>query len=76
MLGEFDVTMNDGIARMDNGALAGSTLKLIEGVKNLQSWSDASLSEIWHLASLSPARSLGLMTGWAVSPMAKKQILS
>jgi N-acetylglucosamine-6-phosphate deacetylase len=60
MLGEFDVTMKDGIARMDNGALAGSTLKLIDGVKNLARWSGAPLHDIWHLASLSPAKSLGL----------------
>src|SRR5699024_9285223 len=57
-LGEFDVTMKDGIARMDNGSLAGSTLLLIDGVRNLHHWSGESLSKIWHLASLSPAKSL------------------
>ena len=57
-LGEFDVTMKDGIARMDNGSLAGSTLLLIDGVRNLHQWSGESLSKIWHLASLSPAKSL------------------
>src|SRR5699024_8008006 len=34
-LGEFDVRMQNGIARMDNGSLAGSTLTLIDGVRNL-----------------------------------------
>src|SRR5699024_793232 len=57
-LGEFDVTMKDGIARMDNGSLAGSTLLLIDGVRNLHPWSGESLSKIWHLASLSPAKRL------------------
>src|SRR5699024_12396426 len=57
-LGEFDVTMKGGIARMDNGSLAGSTLLLIDGVRNLHHWSGESLSKIWHIASLSPAKSL------------------
>src|SRR5699024_1421945 len=56
--GEFDVTMKDGIGRMDNGSLAGSTLLLIDGVRNLHHWSGESLSKIWHLASLSPDKSL------------------
>lgn len=60
MLGEFDVTMKDGIARMENGALAGSTLTLIDGVKNLTSWSMDDLYKVWHKASLSPAKSLDL----------------
>lgn len=59
-LGEFDVSMQNGIARMDNGSLAGSTLTLIEGVKNLTAWTNESLHKIWHRASLSPAKSLGL----------------
>lgn len=62
MLGEFDVTMKSGIARMDNGSLAGSTLKLLDGVKNLIDWSGRPLHEVWYNASLAPARSLGLDT--------------
>lgn len=58
MLGEFPVEMKDGIARMENGSLAGSTLKLIDGVRNLQKWSEKPLYQIWHHASLSPARSI------------------
>lgn len=59
LLGEFMVNMEDGIARTETGSLAGSTLKLIDGVKNLQDWSKYSLSEVWHLGSLSPANSVG-----------------
>lgn len=59
LLGEFMVNMQDGIARTDTGSLAGSTLNLVDGVKNLQAWSNYSLSAIWHLASLSPANSVG-----------------
>lgn len=58
-LGEFPVVMKDGIVRTDTGSLAGSTLKLIDGVINLKKWSTKPLYEIWHLASLSPAASLG-----------------
>lgn len=58
-LGEFPVVMKDGIARTETGSLAGSTLKLMDGVKNLQSWSGKSLAEVWHRGSLSPAASLG-----------------
>lgn len=58
-LGEFPVVMKDGIAKTETGSLAGSTLKLIDGVKNLHAWSGKSLHEIWHRASLSPATSLG-----------------
>ncbi|ASN04207.1 N-acetylglucosamine-6-phosphate deacetylase [Virgibacillus necropolis] len=58
-LGEFPVVLKDGVARTEAGSLAGSTLRLIDGVKNLQAWSGRSLREIWHLASLSPAKSIG-----------------
>ncbi|WP_226035930.1 N-acetylglucosamine-6-phosphate deacetylase [Aquibacillus saliphilus] len=62
LLGEFPVVMRNGVARTETGSLAGSTLNLIDGIKNLQQWSGNSLTEIWHLASLSPARSLGKET--------------
>jgi N-acetylglucosamine-6-phosphate deacetylase len=58
-LGEFTVVMKDGMARTETGSLAGSTLKLIDGVKNLKSWSSEPLYKIWHSASLSPAASIG-----------------
>src|SRR5699024_971340 len=57
-LGEFPVVMKDGIARTETGSLAGSTLKLIDGIKNLYTWSGKPLYEIWHRASVSPAASL------------------
>lgn len=60
MLGEFPVVMQDGIARTEAGSLAGSTLLLKNGVKNLQAWSGSPLYDVWHRASLSPAASLGL----------------
>ncbi|MFB1052114.1 N-acetylglucosamine-6-phosphate deacetylase [Paraliobacillus sp. JSM ZJ581] len=59
-LGDFKVFMKDGIAKTVFGSLAGSTLQLINGVKNLQQWSGKPLYEIWHKGSLSPAHSLGI----------------
>src|SRR5690606_12867538 len=59
-LGEFPVVMKDGIAQLKSGSLAGSTLKLVDGVKNLQEWSSEPLYKIWNLGSLTPAKSLGL----------------
>ncbi|MBT2215993.1 N-acetylglucosamine-6-phosphate deacetylase [Virgibacillus dakarensis] len=58
-LGEFPVVMQDGVARTESGSLAGSTLRLIDGVRNLHQWSKRPLYEIWHRGSLSPAASLG-----------------
>lgn len=58
MLGEFKVQMSNGVARTETGALAGSTLTLIQAVKNLYEWSEYPLYKIWHLASLSPAASI------------------
>lgn len=58
-LGEFPVNMLDGVARTEGNSLAGSTLKLIDGIRNLYDWSDQPLHEIWHRGSLSPAASIG-----------------
>jgi N-acetylglucosamine-6-phosphate deacetylase len=59
-LGEFEVQVEEGIAKTTTGSLAGSTLKLIDGVRNLYKWSDLPLLECWHMASLNPAKSVGL----------------
>ena len=59
MLGEYPVVMKDGVARTEGGSLAGSTLKLIDGVFNLQDWSKEPLHKVWHRGSLSPAASVG-----------------
>ncbi|MEI3607245.1 N-acetylglucosamine-6-phosphate deacetylase [Pseudogracilibacillus sp. SE30717A] len=58
-LGDFQVKMNNNIARTVTGSLAGSTLTLIDGVKNFYKWSRKGLHIVWHLASLSPANSIG-----------------
>lgn len=61
MLGEFPVTVADGTARLkEGGNLAGSILKLKDGLKNVVSWGIASAEEAIRMASLIPAISVGI----------------
>jgi N-acetylglucosamine-6-phosphate deacetylase len=55
MLGEFDVTVKDGTARLAEGNLAGSILRLDEGVRNVVDWQLATVEEAIRMASLVPA---------------------
>jgi N-acetylglucosamine-6-phosphate deacetylase len=60
ILGPMKVIVKDGEARVESGALAGSTLTLERAVVNVARWTDAGLSGAWQMASLNPARQLGL----------------
>lgn len=61
MLGEFPVEVKDGAARLkSSGSLAGSVLELIQGVQNLLKWGLATLPEAVRMASLNPAKSVGI----------------
>ena len=59
-LGEFAVHVKDGVAQTETGSLAGSTLRFIDGVKNIKKWTNASLWESVHMGSLIPAKSVGV----------------
>ena len=59
-LGSVDVFVNNGEARLDTGQLAGSTLTLDRAVLNIAQWTNAGLSGAWQMASLNPARQLGI----------------
>ena len=60
-LGEFEVVIKDGTARLkDTGNLAGSILELKQGVKNVVDWGLVSLAEALRMASLTPAQSVGI----------------
>jgi N-acetylglucosamine-6-phosphate deacetylase len=67
-LGPMKVIVRDGEARLASGALAGSTLTLERAVRNVAQWTDdpsasasgQSLAGAWQMASLNPARQLGL----------------
>ena len=59
-LGEFPVKVENGTARLENGALAGSILRLNDAVKNVYDWGIAGIFEAIQMASLIPAKSLGI----------------
>ena len=60
-LGEFDVIVKDGTARLkEGGNLAGSILKLKDAVKNIVDWEIADVFEAIQMASLVPAKSVGI----------------
>lgn len=59
-LGEFDVKVSNGTARMNDGNLAGSILLLKDAVKNVISWGIAEPIEAIKMATIVPARSVGI----------------
>ncbi|HAS6237981.1 TPA: N-acetylglucosamine-6-phosphate deacetylase [Vibrio vulnificus] len=59
-LGEYQVEMKQGVVTTPEGGLAGSTLTLIEGVKNIQRWLNLPFEQAWLMASHTPAKSLGI----------------
>lgn len=61
MLGEFEVVVKDGTARLKEGdSLAGSILKLKDAVKNVVDWEIADVFEAIQMATLIPAKSVGI----------------
>lgn len=60
-LGEFDVDVCDGVARLaDSGNLAGSVLELMTAVQNVVKWGLATPAEALRMASLVPAQSVNI----------------
>lgn len=60
MLGELNVDVKGGIARTREGALAGSTLKLLRGVVNFAEFSGKSFAYALRMATENPARQMGI----------------
>lgn len=61
MLGEYPVIVENGTARLkDGGNLAGSILKLNDGLKNVVDWGIASPEQAVMMATLIPAISVGI----------------
>lgn len=61
ILGEFPVVVANGTARLkDSGSLAGSILKLKEGLKNVSDWGMATPKEAVAMASEVPAKSCNI----------------
>lgn len=55
-----DVEMHNGIVRTASGGLAGSTLSLDAAVRNMVELADVRVEDAIHMASLHPARLLGI----------------
>lgn len=58
-LGNFDVTVKDGVCRNSEGKLAGSTLTLDRAIRNLVALG-VSLQDAVRMATILPARRLGI----------------
>lgn len=54
------VTVKDGVARTDDGAIAGSMLDLYTAMRNLMSFAGIPLEKALPCATVNPARMLGL----------------
>ena len=54
------VIVKNGKARTIEGAIAGSTLSLIDGVKNLAGFAGITFNEALYHATVSPAKMLGI----------------
>lgn len=54
------VTVKDGKAVTHDGAIAGSTLHLLDGVKNLAAFADIPFEQALYCATAAPAKAMGL----------------
>ena len=59
-LGNLDVTVENSTAWLAPGTLAGSTLNLLDGVKNLMDFAGANLADAVICATRNPAKNVGL----------------
>ncbi len=59
-LGGQSVEVKNNIARLPDGTLAGSTLKMSEAIQNMLKFTDCSLMDVIQFASENPARMLNI----------------
>jgi N-acetylglucosamine-6-phosphate deacetylase len=59
-LGGQKIVVKEGAVRLEDGTLAGSSLTLDAAVRNIVKFTRASLPEAIQMASLTPARSIGV----------------
>ena len=67
-LGGLPIIVKGGVARLESGNLAGSTLRYAKGLKNVQELTGAPLSELVKATSWNPAQSLGLFALGKIAP--------
>lgn len=58
-LGELDIFVEDGVSRLKNGTLAGSTLKLADAVKNMSLHAKIPFEDALSMATINPAKAIG-----------------
>ena len=59
--GDLEIVLKGREVRLkDSGVLAGSVLHLNQGIRNIIEWTGGGVSEVVNMASLNPARNLGL----------------
>jgi N-acetylglucosamine-6-phosphate deacetylase len=58
-LGELDIFVENGISRLHDGTLAGSTLKLADAVKNIGLHAAIEFEDALAMATINPARAIG-----------------
>ena len=73
-LGSVDVDVRDGVARREDGVLAGSTLTMIQAVRNLIDLG-VPLERAVEAASVVPARVLGLRGVGTTSPGSRADVV-
>ncbi|GAA0289992.1 N-acetylglucosamine-6-phosphate deacetylase [Gracilibacillus halotolerans] len=59
-LGGQEVTVQGNKATLADGTLAGSMLKMIDGVKNMMNIAGATIDDIIRMASMNPAKQIGV----------------
>lgn len=60
-LGEVKVIVKEGKATLPDGTLAGSTLTMLQAIKNMMHFSGCSLEEAIFMATYNPARTIGML---------------
>lgn len=66
----------DGVARTEEGVLAGSTLTLARAVENLVAWSVAPVPAAAFMASAAPSRAIGLGAWGTLEPGAPAHLVA
>lgn len=65
MLGDHQIFVKDGAARLAEGNLAGSTLTMLQAVRNMIDEVGVPMQDAFRMASYNPAQSIGLQDrGW------------
>ncbi|MBQ3240358.1 MAG: N-acetylglucosamine-6-phosphate deacetylase [Akkermansia sp.] len=67
-LGGLPIIVKGGVARLESGNLAGSTLRYAKGLRNVQELTGKPLSELVKATSYNQARSLGLYDLGKIEP--------